>query len=134
MLIELRNGAFKISNPLWPTEIRLRADKRSLLIAFDNGDAFDLSAEFLRVSSPSAEVRGHGPSERRTVFGKRDVEIVRIEPVGNYALKLIFSDGHDTGLYGFAYLHRLGAEQAEMWEAYLEDLAAKGLSRDRTVT
>ena len=115
----------------WPTELRLSPDKRSLRIAFDDGTVFDLPAEYLRVSSPSAEVQGHSPSERRTVPGKRNVEILAVEPVGNYAVKLVFDDMHDTGIYGWDYLHRLGAEQAERFAAYLAELSAKGLSRDR---
>jgi DUF971 family protein len=115
----------------WPTELRLAKDRRSLQIAFNDGSAFALPAEYLRVTSPSAEVQGHSPAERRTVPGKRDVEIIGVEPVGNYAVKLVFDDLHDTGIYGWDYLYRLGAEQAEKWQAYLDELAAKGLSRDR---
>ena len=115
----------------WPTEIRLAKDRRSLRVAFDDGAAFDLSAEFLRVTSPSAEVQGHSPAERKTVAGKRDVEIIGVEPVGNYAVKLVFDDLHDTGIYGWNYLHELGAGYAEKWQAYLDELAAKGLSRER---
>jgi DUF971 family protein len=115
----------------WPTELRLSKDKRSLRIAFDDGSAFDLPAEYLRVTSPSAEVQGHSPAERRTVPGKRDVAIIGVEPVGNYAVKLIFDDRHDSGIYGWDYLYRLGAEQGEKWQAYLDELTAKGLSRDR---
>ncbi len=115
----------------WPTELRLSKDKRSLRIAFDDGTAFDLPAEYLRVTSPSAEVQGHSPAERKTVPGKRNVTIIGVEPVGNYAVKLIFDDMHDSGIYGWDYLYRLGAEQAEKWQAYLDELAAKGLSRDR---
>ena len=115
----------------WPTELRLSKDRRSLRVAFDDGAAFDLTAEYLRVTSPSAEVQGHSPAERKTVPGKRDVEIIGVEPVGNYAVKLVFDDMHDTGIYGWDYLYRLGAEQAQRWQAYLDDLAAKGLSRDR---
>jgi DUF971 family protein len=115
----------------WPTELRLSKDKRSLRIAFDDGSAFDLPAEYLRVTSPSAEVQGHRPAERRTVPGKRDVAIIGVEPVGNYAVKLVFDDRHDSGIYGWDYLYRLGAEQGEKWQAYLDELAAKGLSRDR---
>ncbi len=106
-------------------------DRRSLRVAFDDGTAFDLPAEYLRVTSPSAEVQGHSPAERKTVPGKRDVAIIGVEPVGNYAVKLVFDDLHDTGIYGWDYLYRLGAEQAEKWQAYLDELAAKGLSRDR---
>jgi DUF971 family protein len=114
----------------WPTELRLSKDKRSLRIAFDDGTAFDLPAEYLRVASPSAEVQGHSPSERKTVPGKRNVEIIAVEPVGNYAVKLRFDDMHDTGIYGWDYLYELGAGHAEKWQNYLADLDAKGLSRD----
>ncbi|MGF9759753.1 DUF971 domain-containing protein [Microvirga sp. 0TCS3.31] len=115
----------------WPTELRLAKDKCSLHVAFDDGTAFDLPAEYLRVTSPSAEVQGHSPAERKTVPGKREVAILGVEPVGNYAVKLVFDDLHDTGIYGWDYLYRLGAEQGEKWQAYLDELAAKGLSRDR---
>jgi DUF971 family protein len=114
----------------WPTEIRLAKDRRTLSVAFDDGTAFDLSAEYLRVASPSAEVQGHGPSERKTVPGKRNVEIIAVDPVGNYAVKLRFDDMHDTGIYGWDYLYELGANQAEKWGNYLAELDAKGLSRD----
>ena len=114
----------------WPTELRLAKDRRSLRIAFDDGTAFDLPAEYLRVTSPSAEVQGHGPSERKTVPGKRNVEIIAVDPVGNYAVKLRFDDMHDTGIYGWDYLYELGANQAEKWGNYLAELDAKGLSRD----
>ena len=115
----------------WPTELRLAKDKRSLRIAFDDGTAFDLPAEYLRVTSPSAEVQGHSPAERKTVPGKRNVTIIGVEPVGNYAVKLIFDDMHDSGIYGWDYLYRLGTEQGEKWQAYLDELAAKGLTRER---
>ena len=115
----------------WPTELRLAKDKRSLQVTFDDGTTFDLPAEYLRVTSPSAEVQGHSPAERKTVPGKRNVEIVGVQPVGNYAVKLVFDDMHDSGIYGWDYLYRLGAEQGGRWQAYLDELAAKGLSRDR---
>ena len=115
----------------WPTELRLSKDRRSLHVAFDDGTAFSLPAEYLRVTSPSAEVQGHSPAERKTVPGKREVAILSVEPVGNYAVKLVFDDMHDTGIYGWDYLYRLGAEQGEKWQVYLDELAAKGLSRDR---
>jgi DUF971 family protein len=115
----------------WPTELRLAKDRRSLRIVFDDGAAFDLPAEYLRVTSPSAEVQGHSAAERKTVPGKRDVEIIGVEPIGNYAVKLVFDDMHDTGIYGWGYLYSLGAEQKEKWQGYLGELAAKGLSRDR---
>src|SRR5215210_5850189 len=128
---EPRKRSGPMTSERWPTELRLSKDKRSLRIAFDDGSAFDLPAEYLRVTSPSAEVQGHSPAERRTVPGKRDVAIIGVEPVGNYAVKLIFDDRHDSGIYGWDYLYRLGAEQGEKWQAYLDELAAKGLSRDR---
>jgi DUF971 family protein len=114
----------------WPTELRLAKDRRTLTVAFDDGTAFDLAAEYLRVTSPSAEVQGHSPSERKTVPGKRQVQIIGVEPVGNYAVKLRFDDMHDTGIYGWDYLHELGARRAEKWQNYLAELNAKGLSRD----
>jgi len=114
----------------WPSEIRLAKDKRTLNVAFDDGSAFALPAEYLRVMSPSAEVQGHSPSERKTVPGKRDVTIIGVEPVGNYAVKLIFDDLHSTGIYGWDYLHELGAKHEERWADYLSELEAKGLSRE----
>jgi len=114
----------------WPTEIRLSKDRRVLTVTFDDGTAFDLPAEYLRVTSPSAEVQGHSPSERKTVPGKRNVEIISVQPVGNYAVKLVFDDMHDTGIYGWDYLFALGEKQAERWANYLAELDAKGLSRD----
>ena len=115
----------------WPSEIRLAKDKRTLHVSFEDGSAFELPAEYLRVMSPSAEVQGHSPSERKTVPGKRDVQILAVDPVGNYAVKLRFDDMHDTGIYGWEYLHELGAKQTEKWREYLAELEAKGLSRDR---
>ncbi len=114
----------------WPTELRLAQDKRSLRVAFDDGQSFDLPAEYLRIASPSAEVQGHSPSERKTVPGKKNVMIIGVEPVGNYAVKLIFDDMHDTGIFGWDYLFKLGADQAERWGNYLAELDAKGLSRE----
>ena len=114
----------------WPSEIRLAKDKRTLNVAFDDGSAFALPAEYLRVMSPSAEVQGHSASERKTVPGKRDVAIMAVHPVGNYAVKLAFDDMHDTGIYGWDYLYKLGNQQAELWANYLAELDAKGLSRD----
>ena len=114
----------------WPTELRLAKDRRSLRIAFEDGSAFDLPAEYLRVTSPSAEVQGHSPSERKTVPGKREVAILAVEPVGNYAVKLRFDDLHDTGIYGWDYLYELGSRQAEKWQDYLAELDSKGLTRE----
>jgi len=114
----------------WPSELRLAPAKDALVVSFDTGESFTLSAEYLRVESPSAEVQGHSPDQKKTVPGKRNVTIVSIEPVGNYAVRLGFDDGHDTGLYSWEYLHRLGREFADKWQAYLSALRAKGLSRD----
>jgi DUF971 family protein len=114
----------------WPSELKLNPAKDVLTVSFDNGDAFALAAEYLRVESPSAEVQGHGPAERQTVPGKRHVTIARLEPVGHYAVRIIFDDGHDTGLFTWAYLHELGRTHCEKWPAYLEALAAAGLKRD----
>lgn len=113
----------------WPTEIRLKQDRRTLAVSFDDGVSHDLPAELLRVLSPSAEVQGHGAGQRKTVGGKANVAIVEVEPVGNYAVRLIFDDGHDTGLFSWGYLRKLGDERDALWSAYLADLAAKGLSR-----
>jgi DUF971 family protein len=113
-----------------PTEIRLNRAEKVLHVAFDNGERFALPAEYLRVESPSAEVQGHGPGQRVTVPGRRHVGIMRVEPVGNYAVRLVFDDLHDTGIYSWDYLLALGREQAERWAAYQQALAAKGLSRD----
>lgn len=115
----------------WPTEIRLSADRRTLTVAFDSGEAYALDAEYLRVTSPSAEVQGHSPSERKTVPGKRDVRILSVEPIGNYAVRLGFDDMHSSGIYGWDYLARLGRERETIWGDYLAELAAKGMSRDR---
>ncbi len=114
----------------WPTEIRLASDRASLTVAFDDGGVFRLPAEYLRVLSPSAEVQGHSPSERKTVPGKRDVRIASVEPVGRYAVRLTFDDLHSTGIYSWDYLYRLGRDQDALWSGYLQELAEKGLSRD----
>ena len=113
-----------------PTEIRLRKADRVLQVAFDDGARFSFPAEFLRVESPSAEVQGHGPGQRQTVSGRLHVGIMAIEPVGHYAVRLVFDDLHDSGIYSWEYLYQLGREQDQRWQAYLDALAAKGLSRD----
>lgn len=113
-----------------PEEIRLNRDRNQLTVTFADA-SYTLSAEMLRVTSPSAEVQGHSPSERVTLGGKRDVKITRIDPVGNYAVKLGFSDGHDTGIFSWSYLRKLGAERDEIWRQYLDELSEKGLSRDK---
>lgn len=112
------------------TEIRLKRAEKLLEVAFDDGSRFSLPAEYLRVESPSAEVQGHGPKQRVIVPGRRHVGIMRVEPVGNYAVRLVFDDLHDTGIFSWDYLYALGAEQETRWQTYLEALAAKGLSRD----
>lgn len=117
----------------WPTEIRLSGDKRSLVVAFEDGGRFTLPAEYLRVSSPSAEVQGHSPAERKVIGGKREVAILKVEPIGNYAVKLTFDDMHDTGLFGWGYLYDLGREYRNRWATYLSELEERGLSRDPAV-
>jgi DUF971 family protein len=116
------------ANP-WPTELRLRKDRKTLTVAFEDGETFDLAAEYLRVCSPSAEVQGHSPSERRTVGGKQNVEILEVHPVGNYAVRLVFDDMHSTGIFSWDYLFELGRNREDNWRRYLADLAAKNLSR-----
>lgn len=113
----------------WPTEIRVGKDRASLTVSFEDGAVFTLPAELLRVMSPSAEVQGHSPQERVTVPGKRSVRIERVEPVGNYAARIVFDDRHDTGLFTWAYLRELGENKEARWQSYLSELAAKGLSR-----
>jgi DUF971 family protein len=110
-------SASRPSNP-WPSEVRLNPDRNLLSIAFDNGERFGLRAEYLRVESPSAEVRNHG-GPKTIVMGKEQVKIAGLEPVGNYALRITFDDGHDSGLYSWDYLHKLGAEEQEIWATYL---------------
>ncbi len=112
-----------------PTEITVAKNKQKLTIAFDDGLSFDLAAEFLRVESPSAEVQGHG-GKKDIIGGKQYVAIANLEPVGNYAIRILFDDGHDTGLFTWAYLYDLGLQKAEKWTAYERALAAKGGSRD----
>jgi DUF971 family protein len=114
----------------WPTELRLRRDKMALSVSFDSGATFEFPAEFLRVHSPSAEVQGHSPEERKTIGGKRNVAILEVHPIGNYAVRLVFDDMHSTGIFSWDYFARLGREQERMWRAYLDELAAKGLSRE----
>ena len=116
-------------NSPWPAEIRLKKDRRTLAVAFDDGVVRELPAEMLRVLSPSAEVQGHSPEQRVTVGGKKDVTIVAVDPVGNYAVKLTFSDGHSTGIFAWPYLRRLGDEREALWAEYLAELKAKGLER-----
>ena len=112
-----------------PTDIRLRQKSRVLEISFDDGNTFALSFEYLRVSSPSAEVRGHGPGQEVLQTGKENVGITAIEPMGHYALRIVFDDGHDTGLYSWEYLYALGAEYEVRWQDYLDRLQAAGYAR-----
>jgi DUF971 family protein len=116
---------------IWPQEIRLAKDRRALTVSFDNGETHVLSAEYLRTHSPSAEVQGHSPEQRQTVAGKADVQILKVDPVGNYAVRLVFDDLHETGIFSWAYLLQLGREFETRWPAYLEELAEKGMSRSR---
>ena len=113
-----------------PTEIKLHQKSRVLEITYADGKTFSLPCEFLRVHSPSAEVRGHGPGQEVLQIGKREVAIARIEPVGTYAVQLYFSDGHDTGIYSWDLLYDYGARQQEMWAHYLNRLQEAGASRD----
>src|SRR5882757_1836841 len=115
---------------VWPSELVVNKAERSLRIAFDDGSSFALPAEYLRTQSPSAEVQGHSEAQRQTVGGKRNVGISGAEPVGNYAVRLLFDDGHSTGIFSWSYLHELGREQEKRWDAYLKELKAKGLTRD----
>jgi DUF971 family protein len=112
-----------------PTDIVLHQKSRRLEVAFDDGTRFQLPCEFLRVYSPSAEVRGHGPGQETLPLGKENVNIARIEPVGNYAIKLCFDDGHDTGLYSWEWLHYLGTDQEQLWDRYLQRLQQAGHQR-----
>jgi DUF971 family protein len=118
-----------MTTDIWPEELRLAADRATLNLTFDGGTRFALPAELLRVESPSAEVKGHGPGQETLVTGKRKVLISAIEPVGNYAVRLIFSDGHSTGIYTWTYLAKLGREQQALWAEYLKKLEAQGQTR-----
>ena len=113
-----------------PTEIRLKSEEKALEIDFDDGCTFSLPAELLRVESPSAEVQGHSASEKRTVAGRRHVGILGVEPVGHYAIRINFDDLHDTGIFSWEYLYRMGENQDELWQSYLAALEAQGLSRE----
>nr|WP_316653538.1 DUF971 domain-containing protein [uncultured Gellertiella sp.] len=116
---------------LWPTELRVTKDRQHLVVTFSDGKSFDLAAEMLRVLSPSAEVQGHGPGQRVTVPGKRDVAIRSMTPTGNYAVRIGFDDGHDTGIFTWTYLHELGETGVTLFAGYEAELAEKGMSRDR---
>lgn len=117
-----------------PVSITVHSQSRVLEIGFDDGAQWRLPFEYLRVYSPSAEVMGHGPGQEVLQTGKRDVTITQVQPVGNYAVQPVFSDGHDSGIYTWEYLYRLGAEQASLWQAYLDRLATVGVDRDTPMT
>jgi len=119
-----------VDKMVWPLDLAISRTERLLRIRFDDGSSYDLPAEYLRTQSPSAEVQGHSEAQRQTVGGKRMVGIAGAEPVGNYAVRLMFDDGHSTGIFTWAYLHELGREREKRWKTYLEELSAKGLSRD----
>jgi DUF971 family protein len=118
-----------MSSP-WPIELRLHNDRKTLAVKFDDGESFELPAEYLRVRSPSAEVQGHSPAERRLVAGKRDVKILELQPVGNYAVRPVFDDLHSTGIFSWDYLLELGRNRESYWREYLGELEGKQLSRD----
>lgn len=113
----------------WPQELRVSADRKTLSVRFTDGRAYGLEAELLRVRSPSAEVQGHSPEQRVTVGGKSDVTITKVLPVGNYAVRLTFDDGHDTGIFTWKFLSETGADKDARWAEYIAELADKGLSR-----
>jgi DUF971 family protein len=115
----------------WPVEIRLAKDRRTLHVVFEDGKTFNLSAELLRVTSPSAELQGHSEAERKTVGGKRNVSILSVDPVGNYAVRIGFDDMHTTGIYSWTFLRNLGQSVEKRFQDYLDDLQAKGLDRDK---
>lgn len=126
---EIGVWTMSLNGQRWPEEVRLSKDKKTLSVRFDDGAVYELAAEYLRVESPSAEVQGHSPSEKKTVGGKASVMILALEPVGNYAVKPGFSDGHDTGIFTWDYLYKLGRDHETIWGAYLDALKVAGMSR-----
>jgi DUF971 family protein len=114
----------------WPTEIRLVKAEKRLEIDFDDGARFSYPAEFLRVESPSAEVQGHGPSQKQIVAGRLHVGILELEPVGNYAIRIVFDDLHDTGIFSWQYLYEIGRDRETLWAQYLAEIEKRGLKRD----
>ncbi len=113
----------------WPKEIRVSSDKKSLTLVYENAEPVSFTAEFLRVHSPSAEVQGHSKDQKQTVAGKQNVEIMTIDPVGNYAVRISFDDMHNTGLFSWSYFSEMGEQQDKLWDSYLSELEDKGLSR-----
>ncbi|MCP5365292.1 MAG: DUF971 domain-containing protein [Hyphomicrobiales bacterium] len=120
----------QLGNRHHPKEIRLKRDDKVLELDFEDGASFQLPAELLRVESPSADVQGHSPDQKTIVAGRRHVGIIALEPVGNYAVRIRFDDMHETGLYTWDWLYNLGAHKDQIWQAYLDALAARGLTRD----
>lgn len=123
-------GSYESTTAPWPTELRVFKEEGRLEIDFSDGHACALSAEYLRVESPSAEVQGHGPNQKKIVAGRRHVKIVSVEPVGHYAIRIVFDDRHDSGIYSWAYLRELSETHAGRWAAYEAALAKRGLNRD----
>jgi DUF971 family protein len=123
-------GSYESSTAPWPEELRVFKEEGRLEIDFSDGFKCALPAEYLRVESPSAEVQGHGPNQKKIVSGRRHVKIAAVEPVGHYAIRIVFDDRHDSGIYSWAYLRELGDTQAERWAAYQAALLYRGLSRD----
>lgn len=119
-----------VNDAAWPTELKVAADRKSLKVVFEDGREFSLPAEILRVNSPSAEVQGHGPGQKVTVAGKAGVHILDLRPVGNYAVRIVFDDGHDSGLFTWGQLSQTGDNLEKYWQDYIDDLAEKGLSRE----
>ncbi len=115
---------------IWPTELKVTKNRQQLVVTFNNGESFTLSAEMLRVLSPSAEVQGHGPGQKLTVPGKRNVAIISMTPTGNYAVRIGFDDMHDTGIFTWSYLRELGERGEELFAAYENELSEKGMNRD----
>ncbi len=115
---------------IWPTELKVTKNRQQLVVTFNNGESFTLSAEMLRVLSPSAEVQGHGPGQKLTVPGKRNVAIISMTPTGNYAVRIGFDDMHDTGIFTWSYLRELGERGEELFAAYENELNEKGMNRD----
>jgi DUF971 family protein len=123
-------GGYESTTAPWPTELRVFKQEGRLEIDFSDGHSCSLSAEYLRVESPSAEVQGHGPNQKKIVSGRRHVKIVSIEPIGHYAVRIVFDDKHDSGIYSWSYLRELSETYAERWAAYQAALLYRGLSRD----
>ncbi len=125
-----KSNESNLMSDIWPVEIKVSKDKKQLHISYESGEAFDLSAEMLRVLSPSAEVQGHSAAQRKTIGGKIKVEIAGIDPVGNYAIRIRFDDMHDTGIFTWKFLHEVGLKKDELWQKYLDELVEKGLKRE----